>query len=188
LQSAVLTFITEDEKMKNTLLTTCLMGLLAVSGLMAPSTAKADPPGMMRHQMDDDDMMRYGRMGSSWERGMMRGPMMMGGMMMEDFSDLKLSKEQRDKIRSIMQEQRKTHLEMMNKMFDASDKLSELYDADSPDADKIGKAYDDVFAVQKQMIQENLRARNKIFATLTKEQQEKFRARANPRRFGMMYE
>jgi Spy/CpxP family protein refolding chaperone len=184
--------------MKSKLLTICVLGLLAVPGLMTPSAAIADAPGMMRYQMDEDEMMmRYGR-----ERGMMYGPMMMGGpmmmsgmmggsmmdmgMMMGGFSELNLSKEQRSKIRAIMQENRKTHLELMDKMFVASDNLSELYDTDTPDPEKIGKAYDEVFAIKKQMIQESLRIHNKAFEVLTKEQKEKYRKQSAPYRSGMM--
>jgi len=192
--------------MKSKLLTIFFMGLLAIPAVITSLTASAQPPGMMGSQMDEDDMMRY-------RRGMMSGPMMMGGpmmggsmmggsmmdmmmggsmmgmgMMMGGFSDLDLSKEQRDKIRAIMQESRKTHLELMSKMLDASDKLSDLYDNDMPDPDKIGKAYDEVFAIKKQMIQEGLRTRNKAFEVLTKEQREKYRKRSAPYRFGMMPE
>lgn len=157
------------------------------------------------------EMMRgYGNMGSYYGgRGMMGGSMMYGpmmggsmmggpmmgagpmmgmGRMMGDFSGLDLSREQRAKIRAIMQENRKRHLEMMGKMLDASDKLSDLYDSDTPDPDKIGKVYDDVFSIQKQMIQEGIRSHNKVFDVLTKEQRENYRKRAMPYRFGMMGE
>lgn len=189
--------------MNNNLLRLCFIGAIATSGFIVSPSATADPPGMMRQHMmdeesrqrwwDDDEMMRgYGRIGSSWGHGMMQGPMMMDGpmmgRMMGGFSDLDLSKEQRSKIRSIMQESRKSHLALMSKMLDASDKLSDLYDSDTPDPEKIGKAYDEVFSIQKQMIQEGIRAHNKAFELLSKEQREQYRKRAVPHRFGMMYE
>lgn len=109
--------------------------------------------------------------------GNMMGPMMMGPMrhMMGSLAGLNLSDKQKSQIRDIQRKMRKEHFDLMEKMMDTSDKLYSLYDTDKPDPEKIGKVYDEIYKVKRQMIQEHIVIRNKIFDLLNKEQREKFR-------------
>ena len=123
--------------------------------------------------------------------GGMMGPMgdMMGPMggMMGNLYGLNLDDKQRDKIRGILHSMRKQHFDLMEKMMETSDKLYDLYDVDKPDPDKIGKVYDDLFKIKRQMIQEHIQIKNKIYDLLNKEQREEFKNN-DPfaHRFGMM--
>jgi Spy/CpxP family protein refolding chaperone len=173
------------------------------------STAFAQPPGYMRHNMDDDTMGRmmdergYGRYGQGYGQGYgygpgarmghmgsMMGPMMMGpmGHMMDNLAGLDLNEKQRDQIRDLQRKKRKQHWDLMEKMMDTSDQLIDLYDVDKPDPEKIGKVYDEIYKIKRQMIQQHIRIRNNIFDILNKEQREKFKAN-DPfaHRFGMMF-
>ncbi|WP_455219286.1 Spy/CpxP family protein refolding chaperone [Kaarinaea lacus] len=168
------------------------------------SATFAQPPGYMRHHMDDETMERmmdergygggygygYGRGGHMGHMGPMMGPMMMGPMshMMGNLNGLDLNDTQRDKIRDIQRKMRKQHWDLMEKMMDTSDKLIDLYDVDKPDAEKIGKVYDEIYKVKRQMIQQHIEVRNKIYDILNKEQRKKFKAN-DPfaHRFGMMF-
>lgn len=162
------------------------------------SVVSAEPRGYMRHMDDSMEHMMdgkgygYGGYGRRGGYGHMMGPMggMMGpmGYMMGNLAGLDLSDEQRDKIRDIHRNIRKKHFGLMEKMMDTSDKLYELYDVDKPNAEKIGKVYDEIYKIKRQMIQEHIIIRNKIFDLLTKEQREKFKAN-DPfaHRFGMMH-
>ena len=103
--------------------------------------------------------------------GMMGGGFgpMMGGMM-GGFYGLDLSKDQRAKIRSLHHAVRKQNMELMSKLMDSRDKLAELYDTAKPDPDKIGKVYDEIFKIRREMIQQHLKVRNKIYDLLTEDQ------------------
>ena len=170
----------------------------------------AEPQGYMRH-MDDDSMERrmddrgygygrhgyggygYGGQGHMGPMGGMMGPMggmmgpMMGGMM-GNLAGLDLNDKQQDQIRDIYRNMRRQHWDLMEKMMDTSDKLYKLYDVDKPDPDKIGKVYDEIYKIKRQMIQEHIVIRNKVYDLLTKEQREKFKAN-DPfaHRYGMMF-
>ena len=174
-----------------------------------PAIGLADPPG--RHHMDDETMQQmmnergygYGGYGYGGGKGYMghmgpmmgpmmgptMGPMMMGpmGHMMGNLTGLDLNDKQRDQIRDIQRNMRRQHWDLMDKMMDTSDKLYKLYDVDRPDPEKIGKVYDEIYKIKRQMIQEHIEIRNKIYDLLSKEQQEKFKAN-DPfaHRFGMM--
>ena len=121
--------------------------------------------------------------------GGMMGPM--GGMMgpmIGNLAGLDLTDKQQDQIRDIHRNMRKQHWDLMEKMMETSDQLYKLYDADKPDPEKIGKVYDDIYKIKRQMIQEHIVIRNKVYDLLTKEQREKFKAN-DPfaHRFGMMF-
>jgi len=171
----------------------------------------AAPPGYGPH-MDDDTMRQmmeqqgnggygygygYGGYGGGGNmmgpRGGMMGPMggmmgPMGGMMMGYLAGLNLTDKQQEQVREIYRGIRKQHWGLMEKMMDTSDSLYKLYNVDKPDPDKIGKVYDEIYKIKRQMIQEHIEIRNKIFDLLTKEQQEKFKNN-DPftHRFGMMF-
>ncbi len=177
---------------------TSIMLILTVI-ILLPIVSHAQPPGYMMRHMEDESMERmmdergygYGyRYGNRGHMGPMMGPMMMGpmGHMMGNLYGLDLSDKQRDQIRDIQRNMRKQHWNLMEKMMETSDKLFDLYDVEKPDAEKIGKVYDEIYKIKRQMIQQHIEIRNKIYDILNKEQREKFRAN-DPfaQRFGMMY-
>ena len=188
-----------DAKCLGVLLGKCFLWLALFA---LHSTAFAQPPGYMRHNMDDESMGRmmdergygrgygYGQGGRMGHMGYMVGPMMMGpmGHMMGNLAGLDLNEKQRDQIRDLQRTMRKQHWGLMEKMMDTSDQLIDLYDVDKPDAEKIGKVYDEIYKIKREMIQQHIRIRNKIFDILNKEQREKFKAN-DPfaHRFGMMF-
>lgn len=133
----------------------------------------------------------YGPMGPMMGGPMMGGPMMGGHMMgsgpMAYLYQLDLSKDQRTKVRALHRDVRKAHLALMEEMMDKSDKLLDLYAEDTPDVEKIGKVYDEIFVIRRKMIQQHIQLRNDTYKLLTKEQREKAREFEPMRgRFGMM--
>lgn len=178
-----------------------------------PLTAIAHPTGTMGgHMMDEETrekMMEqggqgygpgYGRMGNMMGGGyghmMGGGPGWMGGMMgmmgggyghmMGGFNQLDLSKGQRDKIRKIQFAMHKENLGLMEKMMERSSRLAELYDSDNLDTEKIGKAYDVVYKVRREIILRHVEARNKIFNVLDEKQRKQFRSSDSYGHMGMM--
>lgn len=157
---------------------------LFLLSMVLPTVGLTNPPGYMRHMMEDESMEQmmnkrgygYGYGGQGYMGPM--GPMMMGpmGHMMGNLRGLDLTDKQHDQIRDIQRSMRKQHWGLMEKMMDTSDKLYKLYDIDKPDPDKIGKVYDEIYKIKRQMIQEHIELRNKIYDLLTKEQREKFKA------------
>jgi len=110
--------------------------------------------------------------------GMGMGPgMMMGGSMMgmHGLYMLDLTDDQRSKVNAIQDKLRKQHWEIMGRMMDEHNALRDLYDADTLDAKKIGAAYDRVFKLKRQMIDAGIKARNDVYALLTKEQREQLK-------------
>jgi Spy/CpxP family protein refolding chaperone len=123
------------------------------------------------------DMMMGDGMGGMGMMGMGPGTMMGGGMMggLGMLGMLDLTDEQRAKIRKIEDEQRKKNRELYGKIEDESVKLRDLYDADTPDARKIGAVYDKIFDLKREAIVAGIDAHNKARAVLTKEQQEQLK-------------
>ncbi len=121
------------------------------------------PMGMCRGMMDDDMMGMMGPMGL-----MGFGPHMMGSLW-----GLDLSKEQRDKIRQIMREQRSKHFDMAEQRMAIWDELEEAHDQDKPDPKKTAAIYGKLFALKQQMIEQSIETQNKIRDLLTEEQREK---------------
>src|SRR3989344_526714 len=177
------------------------LGAAVATVLMLAAPATAQPPGMSQEEMQRMiqerqvagggygmgsgmmmggggmgmmgggmmDMMMGGGMG-----GVCSGMMMGGGMgMMGMFN---LSDEQRAKVRKLEDEQRKKNRDLYGKIEDESVKLRDLYDTDTPDARKIGAAYDKIFDLKRQAIVSAVEAQNKARAVLTKEQQEQLKA------------
>ena len=172
--------------------------VLATAGLISAG-AGADsqpgyPPGMMMQGQPSGGygpgmMGGYGTgMMGGYGPGMMGGGMGMmgGGMGMMGFWSLNLSKEQRAKINQISDETRRKHWELMGKMQEQSGALRDLYDADKRDAAEIGKAYQKIFDLKRQMIETSVDAHNRMEAVLTKEQREQLR-KSWPRG-GMMWQ
>lgn len=124
-------------------------------------------PGMMdghHGMMGDYDAMGPGMMGYGTGYGMMSG-----------FRALDLSDEQRAKIDRIGDETRRKNWELTGKIQQDSNALRDLYYADTPDPAAIGKAYQKIFDLRRQMIESSIDARNRMEAVLTKEQRDRFR-------------
>ncbi|NIO40423.1 MAG: periplasmic heavy metal sensor [Burkholderiales bacterium] len=139
-------------------------------------------PGMMG--------MGPGMMGGMGHMGMMGGPGMMGmgpGMMggMGPLHMLDLSEEQWAKVRSIQDNVRKQHWQIMGKIMDESSMLQELFAVDKPDPKKIGSVYGKIFDLRRQMIESGIEAHNQIEAVLTKEQHEQLEQMHRGRGYGM---
>lgn len=120
-----------------------------------------------------------GMMGGRHGYGM--GPGMMGH---EAFRGLNLSSDQKSKVSKIRKSVRAKHMELMDEMMDAQDKLQELYDADKLDAAAINKQHKVVEDLRRQMVESSVDAHNQISDILTKEQRDKLRERR--REYGPM--
>lgn len=185
---------------------------VATGALLAPqiSLAQGMPPGAMRQGMDmDDDMpphgygrqyydygyedMPYGMMGPGMGMGMGPGGAGMGmegmgpggaGMgMMAMLRGLDLTDEQRKQIRQITRDLRSKHWAMMEQRMTLMDQLDDAYSAsDKPDPAKIADLYGKSFELRKQMIQDSIEVRNKIYDLLTAEQREQLKSQQNLRR------
>jgi len=140
----------------------------------APAVLMAQPPaGMM--------MGGHGHgHGSGRGMGMGMGHDMMGGMGV--FGMLDLSDDQRAKINTIFDAERKQHWTVGGKLLDERIKLRDLLYADEPDPKKVGAAYGEIAKLHQQMIEAHVRAVNQARAVLTAEQ----RDRLKQRRRGMM--
>ena len=131
-------------------------------------------PGMMGgyETMHGPGMMGgYGTMhgpGMMGGYGTMHGPGMMG---MGPVWMLNLTDDQRDIIGKLREELRKKQWTTMGQIMDERQKLSELYSADSPDANKVGAIYGKIFDLRRQMIEATIDVRNRMQALLTQEQQ-----------------
>ena len=151
-------------------------------GMMPSGGCQGYGPGMMQG---------YGAMGMAGERGYGNGGMrgrwmasrgmagqwgmgqgMMRGMGMMHL--LNLTDEQQEKIRHIMDAERKDHWKEMGGMMDARNRLRDLYAGDQPDPKKVGEAWGDIARIRQRMIEANVRAHNRIWNLLTKEQQEQW--------------
>ncbi len=124
--------------------------------------------------------MGYGRMGPGYMHGG-RGygyghgmGMMGGGMGYGMMQALNLDKDQRSKIRALMREQRTANCAVMNGMMDVRDELAAEYDKDKPNAKTVGKLYEKMQGMQRQMIERMVETRNKMRGLLNKEQKENF--------------
>jgi len=118
-----------------------------------------------------------GRGGRGYGYGMgyggMMGPGMMGGGMGMLYG-LNLDKSQRDKVRALMREQRTANCKLMTEMMDVHDELAAAYDKDKPDAKAVGRLYEKMQGMQRQMLERSVQMRNKMRGILNKEQQEQF--------------
>jgi Spy/CpxP family protein refolding chaperone len=85
---------------------------------------------------------------------------------------LNLTPDQRTKINKIQDELRKQHWALMGKMMDEQVKMRDLYEAEKPDAKKIGAVSDYLQVLRKQMIESRVDAYNRMREVLTKEQRE----------------
>lgn len=170
---------------------------LLLAGWLVTGIAQADEPprpgygpGMMGGYGPGPGMMGGGYGNRGYGPGMMGGgygrggygPGMMGGGcgmmgpgMMEPWWSLDLNDKQRAEIDKIMEEQHKSHWPLMSRMFEAQGKLDELYNADKWDSNAINKAYDNLFKIQREMIESHIKSRNRIMELLTPEQREQLK-------------
>lgn len=151
--------------------------LLGATFLFSAGATSAQPGMMM--DMDEYGMMGWGMtqnpmgMGRGMMDEAMMGMMGSGPHMMGPLSGLDLSKEQRDKIRQIMREQRGKHFDMAEQRMAIWDELEEAHDQDKPDPKKTAAIYGKLFALKQQMIEQSIDTQNKIREQLTDEQREK---------------
>lgn len=128
--------------------------------------------GMGHGMMDDgrgDDCMMGGRGMRGMEPGMMgMGPGMMGGY--GPAGMLNLDESQQKKIVQIQDELRKKHWDLMGKMNDEQAKLRQLYYySGQRDPAAIGKQYQRIQDLRRQMMESSIEAQNRIDAVLTPE-------------------
>lgn len=114
-------------------------------------------------------MMGYGM---GYGGGMMGYGMGYGGMGM--MQALNLSKAQQAKFRSLLREQRSARCKDMTAMFDVRDELAAEYAKDQPDPKVIGKLYNKMAQMQRNMLEQSVRMRDKMRELLNKDQKETF--------------
>jgi Spy/CpxP family protein refolding chaperone len=102
-----------------------------------------------------------------------------GGMMMEPdmhlLGALALSKEQLSKINKLSDDLKHNNWATEGLINDETAKLRDLYEADKRDPAAIGKEYQKVFDLKRQMIETYLETQNRIEEILTPEQQAKLK-------------
>jgi Spy/CpxP family protein refolding chaperone len=170
-------------------LASIVLGLTIIFAIYSHASY-AQPPGMMMHDFDEEyigQMMRErGYTGPQYGSGYpgrhmgpmlwLWGPMMMKTMMTGYlYASLDLSKEQRDTIQKIQINESRQHLDLMGKMMKQSGELFEIYNVEKPNPETIGKVYDEIYKIKREMIQEHIRVRNQIYDLLTEEQKDIFR-------------
>jgi Spy/CpxP family protein refolding chaperone len=111
-------------------------------------------------------------MGGGYGYGGM-GPGMMGYGFGPPFADL--SAEQQGRIAKIQDETRKKQWQWMGMMMDEQAKLRDMYNMPKRDSAAIGKAYEKMGELQRQMFESSLDAHKRMEAVLTKEQRENMR-------------
>jgi Spy/CpxP family protein refolding chaperone len=102
------------------------------------------------------------------------GPGMMGGYG-GGLGSLNLSAEQREKIVSVQEENRKANWSTMGQMRSEQFKLRQMYNADKVDSAAVGDQQKKVDELRRQMLKSHVEARNQINAILTPEQRKQFR-------------
>lgn len=156
----------------------CPMGN-RMGGMMGGQTG-----GMMGGHMGGMKCDHMGGMKCDHKGGMMGGHMggMMGGMMgghgagmmgaphMHMIMSLDLNDDQRSKINKLSDELRHNHWATKGLIMDESAKLRDLYAADKRDPSAIGKEYQKIFDLQRQMIEATITTQNRVEELLTPEQ------------------
>ena len=181
---------------KTTWFSLCKIASIIFAMFVFAGPTLAAPPGMMMHpgaaeQMGESGTNYMGR-GPGW-MGNMGGPMMggdcgwgrgfglggggymRGGPMMGYLYGLNLTKEQRQKIRDLGQKRREVHMRWLTQLMDDEDKLDDLYTQETPNPKEVGKVYEDIFSIRRQMIEDRIQERNSIYALLTDEQKQELK-------------
>lgn len=144
----------------------------------AKAPAKPAPHPAMGQKCDADHGagmhgMMMGPQGMMGAQGMMMGPQGMMGMHM--LGALNLSDEQRSAITKLTDQFSHDNWEKQGQMNDESAKLRDLYEADKRDAAAIGREYQKVFDIKRQMIESYIEVQNRIEDVLTPEQRAKMK-------------
>ena len=118
-----------------------------------------------------------GMMGGGMGPGYGMGPGMMAGWAggMGPMAALDLSDTQTAQLEKIQTESMKKQRSLMRQMWEAQEKLGDLFDAENRDPAAIGKAYGKLADVQRQALEARIEAGNKAAAVLTKEQKAQMR-------------
>ncbi len=125
-------------------------------GMMADKKSCGDDQGMGAHK-------GYGVMGEEGAEVMMEPNVTM-------LSALTLSAEQQSRIRQFSDQLMHDNWAKQGLINDETAKLRDLYEADKRDPAAIGKEYQKIFDLKRQMIETYLDAQNNIEAVLTPEQ------------------
>lgn len=98
------------------------------------------------------------------------GGKMMGSPRMNEVMSLDLNDEQRSKINKLSDELKHNNWATKGLIMDESAKLRDLYAADKRDPSAIGKEYQKIFDLQRQMIEATITTQNRIEELLTPDQ------------------
>jgi Spy/CpxP family protein refolding chaperone len=88
---------------------------------------------------------------------------------------LDLSSEQREKVASIQEENRRKNWDTMGQVRSEQFKLRQMYYADKIDSTAVSEQQKKVDDLRRQMLKSQVEARNQIAAVLTPEQRKQFR-------------
>jgi Spy/CpxP family protein refolding chaperone len=148
---------------------------------VSPGYGPGMGPGMMRGpsgQRRDDDDWGYG-WGHGMRGGWGGGPGMMGGMAMAmglgPINRLELNDTQRQEVRKIEDELRRTNWDLMGKMLDEMSRLRDAMWAAKRDRTAILAAHKRMSDLRQQMLENALTAYDKAEALLTPQQREQLR-------------
>ncbi|GAB4344857.1 MAG: hypothetical protein Kow006_01320 [Gammaproteobacteria bacterium] len=89
---------------------------------------------------------------------------------MNPLAMLKLTQEQQKQLAEIGNQAREKGVELMKQMAETAQKLPPLLGASQPDAKSIGDVYAQMFAIQRQMIEQAVNTYNKQLGVFTEEQ------------------
>lgn len=177
------------EKKQTLTLTSSILGLIAMLATFSHASY-AQSPGMMVYGFEEEYigrmMQERGYLGPGYGRGYpgrhmgtmlwLWGPMMMKAMMTGHLYDrLELSKEQRDQILKMQRSESKRNAALMEEMIEQSGELFKLYNVEKPNPETVGKVYDEIYKIKREMIQEHIKIRNQIYDLLNDDQKEIFR-------------
>jgi Spy/CpxP family protein refolding chaperone len=169
--------------MKKIIAVALLSTLVAAPAFADDTAAKASAnkpatatPSAHKHDhkmagMKDECAAMHG-MGDHHEHGMMgeQGADMMMEPDMHLLGTLTLSKDQQSKINKLSDELKHNNWATLGLINDEAAKLRDLYEADKRDPAAIGKEYQKVFDLKRQMIETYLDTQNRIEEILTPEQ------------------
>jgi Spy/CpxP family protein refolding chaperone len=107
---------------------------------------------------------------------------------MQPMDMLELSSEQRAQMAAIAEETQVAIMTVMKDMYTQSGTLRELFQAMPPDPQSIGSAYAKIFDLQRQAIETNVGAFNRLMSVLSDEQRAMWQSMRNAMmsRYGAM--
>lgn len=89
---------------------------------------------------------------------------------------LNLTDDQELAVQKLQHKLRRQNWSLKGDILDEQGKLIELYAVDIPDAAVIGKVYDAIFDIKRQMIENRINTENEVQALLTTEQKTQFKS------------